>query len=188
MTEITLRKANAIQAAINDTLKAIQINTTVQINEFQDPQALISEARLLLFKNHTRQLALLDALYAIRSLVGVANATSGIGTKLAKSAQIDKLITQLTAISSGVVQLSGSELIGKLDKLKTGVTESWNRADDCITTGLLVADEITNFKNAMLTYKKQKQLLNDLILESNIKQTIKLPDDVVQTLTDEQIL
>jgi hypothetical protein len=188
MTEITLRKANAIQAAINDTLKAIQINTAVQINEFQDPQALISDARLLLFKNHTRQIALLDALYAIRSLVGVENATSGIGAKLAKAAQIDKLIAQLTTISAGAVQLSGSEIIGKLEKLKTGVTESWNRADDSITTGLLVADEITNFKNAILTYKKQKQLLNDLILESNIKQTIKLPDDVVQTLTDEQLL
>ena len=41
---ISLRKASAIQNAINDTVKGIQFNVQVKLNEFQDAEAEISRA------------------------------------------------------------------------------------------------------------------------------------------------
>jgi hypothetical protein len=41
---ITLRKANAVQNSINDTIKGIKVDFTVELNEFQDVEAAITKA------------------------------------------------------------------------------------------------------------------------------------------------
>jgi tmRNA-binding protein len=92
---ISLRKANAIQASINDAIRSIKITTRVEINEFQDAKTEMVTANNTLFANDVRRQKLLLSLYNIRSLVGTANVQSGIDTKLATAAFIDKRISQL---------------------------------------------------------------------------------------------
>ena len=41
---ITLRKANAVQNSINDTVKGIKIDFTVELNEFQNVEDAITKA------------------------------------------------------------------------------------------------------------------------------------------------
>jgi hypothetical protein len=69
---ISLRKANAVQTAINDALKSIKIDLVVSINEFQSVEAELTRANAELFANDARRQKLLLALYNIRSLVGTA--------------------------------------------------------------------------------------------------------------------
>ena len=38
---ITLRKANAVQNSINDTVKGIKMEFNIELNEFQDVEAAI---------------------------------------------------------------------------------------------------------------------------------------------------
>ena len=42
--KVSLRKANAIQTNINDLLKAINVKTSVEISEFQEPTVVLQSA------------------------------------------------------------------------------------------------------------------------------------------------
>ena len=75
---ITLRKANAIQHSINEAIKKIEVALTVEINEFQTVEEVITKANSLLVENDTRRQKLTMALYNIRALLGTANTSSGI--------------------------------------------------------------------------------------------------------------
>ena len=52
---ITLRKANAVQNSINDTIKGIKVDFTVELNEFQDVEAAITKANSDLVANDGRR-------------------------------------------------------------------------------------------------------------------------------------
>ncbi len=188
---ITLRKANAVQNSINDTLKGIKIDINVELNEFQDIEIAIGKANAQLFVNDTRRQRLTMALYNIRALVGAANAQSGIDTNLAKAAFVDKRIGQLEQLSQAA-EITDLEVIkGKLEKIKNLKDEARSRIygyGDTVTTSVLSKDQIDQIKTEILNLKKQKQKLNDEILELNIKTEIPLSDDTVATLQAESLL
>ncbi len=64
---ISLRKANAVQAGINDAIKGIKIETTLELNEFQDVVAELKKANDALFTNDSRRQRLLLALFRTSS-------------------------------------------------------------------------------------------------------------------------
>lgn len=186
---ITLRKANAIQASINDAMKAIKIDTTVNLNEFQDPATELKKANDALFANDARRQKLLLALYNIRGLVGTANAASGIDLSLAKAAFIDKRIGQLEGIASQEAMTDLAVITGKLDKVKNDKSERRLYGySDTVSTSVLSQEQIDQVKAEVKNLKKQKQKLNDEILELNIKTEIPLGDDVVATLQAEGLI
>lgn len=188
---ITLRKANVVQNSINDTIKNIKIDLTVEINEFQNVEETISKINNQLIANDGRRQQLTMALYNIRALVGTANAASGIDTALAKAAFIDKRIVQLEQLSSSV-EITDLEVIkGKLEKIRTDKVDSRSRVygyNDTVSTGILSKDQIHQAKTEILNLKKQKQKLNDQVLELNIKTEIPLSDDVVTLLQAEGLI
>jgi uncharacterized protein YdcH (DUF465 family) len=189
---ITLRKANAVQNSINETVKNIRVELTVEINEFQNVEDTLSKANNELIANDGRRQNLTMALYNIRALVGTANAASGIDTALAKAAFIDKRIGQLEQLSGGTEITSLEVIKGKLEKIKNDKGENTRRSiygySDTVSTGILSKEQIAQAKTEILNLKKQKQKLNDEILELNIKTEIPLGDDTVATLTAEGLL
>ncbi len=188
---ITLRKANAIQTSINDAVKNIKVDLSVEINEFQNIEETLAKANNTLIENDARRQKLTMALYNIRALVGTANTASGIDTALAKAAFIDKRIGQLDQLA-GANEITSLEVIkGKIEKIKNLKDEARSRIygyGDTVTTSVLSKDQIAQAKAEILNLKKQKQKLNDEILELNIKTEIPLADDVVQTLQAEGLL
>jgi uncharacterized protein YdcH (DUF465 family) len=60
--------------------------------------------------------------------------------------------------------------------------------DDTVTTTVISADQLAQIKAEILNLKKQKQKLNDEVLELNIKTEIPLSDDVVATLQAEGLI
>ncbi len=182
---ITLRKANAIQNSINEVLKSIKIDLNVELNEFQNIEDAIKKANSVLFGNDNRRHKLTMALYNIRALVGTANAQSGIDTALAKAAFVDKRIAQLEQLT-GADEITSLDVIkGKIEKIKNDKGEGRSRLygySDTVTTSVLSQEQINQFKAEVLNLKKQKQKINDEILELNIKTEIPLSDDVVQVL------
>jgi uncharacterized protein YdcH (DUF465 family) len=189
--EITLRKANAVQNSINEAIRSIKIETSIELNEFQNVTAELQAANNLLLSNDTRRQKLLLALYNIRGLVGTANANSGIDLALAKAAFIDKRIAQLNEIAEAKAVTSITVLTGKLDKIRNRKEESraslYGR-DDTVSTGIVGAEQIEQAKTEINNLKKQKQKLNDEVLELNIKTEIPISEDVVATLTAEGLL
>lgn len=188
---ISLRKANAIQLAINDAIKGIQTVTSVELNEFQDVEQELQRANTALFQADARRQKLLITLYNIRGLVGAANAQNGIDLNLAKAAFIDKRIAQIEAIAGQEAMVSLDVLKGKLEKIRSRPADSratiYGR-DDTVTTSVITQEQINQAKAEILSLRKQKQKLNDEILELNIKTEIPLSDEIVQTLQAEGLI
>ena len=188
---ISLRKANAIQSLINEAIRGIKIDTSIEINEFQNAQEELQQANDLLIVNDARRQKLLLALYNIRGLVGTANSNAGIDLALAKAAFIDKRITQLTELSTLSPVSDLAVITGKLDKIRNRKEDSraslYGR-DDTVSTSVVSKAQIDQAKAEIQNLKKQKQKINDEVLELNIKTEIPLSDDVVATLTAEGLI
>jgi hypothetical protein len=187
---ITLRKANAIQNSITETIRGIEIKTTIDLNEFQDPTVELQAANNLLFANDTRRQRLLLALYNIRGLVGAANAQSGIDTKLATAAFVDKRVTQLEELAAVKSVTDLAVINGKLEKIRNRKDESRSiyGRDETVSTSVVGAEQLTQIRAEIKNLKKQKQKINDEVLELNIKTEIPLSEEIVKTLSDEGLL
>jgi len=189
---ITLRKASAIQNSINDAVKSIKVELTVELNEFVNVESALAKANGDLVANDGRRQRLTMALYNIRALVGTANAQSGIDTNLAKAAFIDKRIGQLEQLASATEITDLDVIKGKLEKIKNDKGETSRRSiygySDTVSTSVLSKAQIDQAKAEILNLKKQKQKLNDEILELNIKTEIPISEDVVATLQAEGLI
>ena len=189
---ITLRKANALQNSIQDAVKNIKVDLNVEINEFQKVEDVLAKANAELVENDGRRQKLTMALYNIRALIGQANAASGISTSLAKAAFIDKRIAQLEQLAGATAMTDLEVIKGKLDKIKNDKGENSRRSlygyNDTVSTSVLSKEQIAQAKDEVLNLKKQKQKLNDEILEFNVKTEIPLSDETVATLQAEKLL
>jgi predicted nucleic acid-binding Zn-ribbon protein len=187
--DVSLRKANSLQQEIQDTIKKIEAENTITINEFQDPVAELHRANEAFFKADSRKQKLLLALYNIRGLVGTANAQSGINMSLAKAAFMDKRITQLESLTGAKPHLDIGVITGRIEKLRNRKEDSgYFGREEGVVTSIFSQDQIDQAKGEVRNLKKQKQKINDEVLELNIKTEIPLSEDTVITLKAEGIL
>lgn len=191
-TKITLRKANALQKVILDAIHSVEIKTHISINEFQDPAKAIGDAGAALLAADVRRSDLLMALYTIRTLVGAANHTSGIGMRLSHGAYLDKRIAQLEPFVNKNAEVSDlTVLVGKLDKIRNRPADA--RASlyghhDEVDSGVLSAEQINGIRNVISDLKKQKQTVNDEVLELNVRTEVELTPEVEVVLQRERLI
>lgn len=188
--KVSLRKANSIQNNINDLLKNISIKPVVEISEFQDPVAILQAANDAVMAADVRRADLLMALYSIRATMGVANFNSGIGNRLSHLAYIDKRLSQLDTLTSESAQLKDLNVItGQLDKIRNRREEHRLYGyENNVSSGVLQAQQVEAIRGIIRELKKQKQSLNDEVLELNVRTEIDLTDDVEAILVKEGIL
>lgn len=186
--KISLRKANALQLAINETLKSLSFESTVSINEFQDPDAMLSTALERFTVNIARREKLLDTLYRIRKSVSSVNDSLGIDNLLADVARQEKDIVFYSTHAKAAVALPLKELNGKLEKIKNQPADRAYYAEKEVMSSIFSATNIEGCKQIVTAAKKQKQQIQDELLELNISTKITLSDEDVKTLTDENIL
>jgi len=187
--KLTLRKANALQNAIQEHTKTIEVNTSISLNEFQDPVKELACAREGVVANDARRNKLTKALFAIRAKVGRANTESGVADLLADAAYIDKRLGQLKGLTEGKVAEAEEVVAGKLQKLREGEAKSRIYGyNDTVDTGVLTADQIEGYKAEMRNLKKEKQSINDKVLELNVRTEIELDADTVAVLQAEQLV
>lgn len=188
---ITLRKANALQNSINDLIKSIKVSLTVELNEFQEVPVELEKANKAMVAADQRRQTLLLALYNIRGLVAQGNSSSGIDLALTKAAFIDRRITQLEELANAGEIMNMAVLLGKIEKIKNLKDEARSRIygyGDTVSTSVLNKEQIDQAKAEVLNLRKQKQKLNDEVLELNIKTEIPLTEDVVALLQKEGLL
>lgn len=187
--QISLRKAKALQTSINDAIKGINVNTTVTINEFQEAEAVLAAGLARLGANIERRTKLNTALYEMREAVGALNATSGVSDRLTSIAYIEKTIQFYATLATAEERIDPVVLAGKLAKIYNTVDDGrgYGRATD-VQTSVLDAEMVKSFQTAIAVAKKEKQKLQDQVLELNIQAKITLSDVTVATLTAENIL
>lgn len=191
--KITLRKASALQTAIQEAVKNIDVTVKVELNEFENAHTALTLANSKLVAADQRRTALTKVLYVVRAQVGTANAECGINERLAKAAYVDKRIGQLTAlVGAEALQDSMTVIEGKLEKLKVPESANSRRSlygySDTVGTGVLTRAQVDAFKAEQLALKKDKQKLNDEVLELNVRTEIALSDETVAVLTSEGLI
>jgi hypothetical protein len=189
---ISLRKANALQNSINDTVKGLQFETTVKINEFQEAEQEIVKAASALCENLTRRDALVDTLYEIRKSVSGANTQVGIDSRLADVAHLEKQIQFYNGLAGNKVRESEKVVAGRLDKIRNDKSESSRRSiygySDTVDTSVLLKEDLDAFRKTVAKAKKAKQKLQDEILELNVQTVIQLSDKAVTMLQAEGLI
>jgi hypothetical protein len=188
--KLTLRKSNALQNSIQEALRSVKVETSTTISEFENLEQKIERSNTELLTADAKRSDLLKVQYMIRGLVGSANAVSGIDAKLTQAAYIDKRIGQLTELASSKKVTDIAILNGKLEKLRNRKEESSRiyGFENELSTGVLNQDQIDQISDMIKDLKKQKQKLNDEILELNVRTEIELDDDAVKILQGEKLV
>lgn len=186
--KISLRKANAIQAAIVDAIAGLDLSTDVSINEFERPTDKIDTARERFLKNLERRDALQEALYEIRQSVSTANAASGISSLLADLASIDKDISLYAKLAKIRPALPMEVILGKIGKIKSRAdgehASVYGYGEAEVQTSLFGEVAINNFKAKLNMLKVGKSKLQDQLLERNVYTEIEISADAKETLSD----
>jgi hypothetical protein len=186
--KLTLRKANAIQAAINEAIKGLDLGTSVTLNEFEGVEDQISAVRDRFWTHAATRNKLTMALYEIRAKVAQANAESGINDHLANVAYLEKQIGYNTMLAGKGVQTALRVLNGQVKKNAEVKEDIYGRSSRDVTTSIFTEEEIKDFRHNAAEFKRQKQRIQDLLLELNVQTEIELSADTVESLTLTNIL
>lgn len=190
--KINLRRAAALQNVLHETIKGIEVEPNIDVNEWQEPAEILQTANAQLFVNDSRRNDLLMSIYTIRSLVATQNAMSGVSSKLSHMAYIDKRIAQLTDLVGNAIKLESLDVIkGRLDKIRNRPADSraslYHRDED-VRVCVLTQEQIDNIKSVIKELKKQKTNLNDEVLELNVRTEIELTPEVDAILSREGLI
>jgi hypothetical protein len=189
--KITLRKANALQIAIGEAVKNINVDTDVKINEFQNGEVEILCVAAEFQENLARRTQLIDAMYAIRKAVSTANAAAGVDVKLADVARLEKQVQFYNGLASKKVREDAVVVAGQLNKLRESKDDSRRSIYGYATTvdtSVLTAEDIRGFRSEAAEAKKAKQKLQDELLEINVRTEIVLSTEMVAVLQSEGLL
>ena len=187
--KMTLRKANAAQKRLKDLLKSFELDTSVSINEFEESDKLIAEARESLDIQIRLRHELLDALYGIRKLVADANQKVGVNDLLADVAKLDEEIRMYTLLGNLAPKMGDKVIEGKIAKLRHSEAERFSyRHDDEFSTTLLDKSEVEDHARTAARLRSEKQKLQDRLLELNFKTEISLDAALVANLEGWNVL
>lgn len=190
--KITLRKASVVQNSINETIKGIEFDAQVKLNEFQDAEQEIARAGAEFCKNLDRRDSLLTALYEIRDAVGTANASAGIDSRLTNVAFLEKQIQFYSGLVGNKVRESHKVIEGRLDKIRNDKSEGRRASiygyNDTVDTSIFTREDLDGFRRRVAQSKKAKQGLQDELLELNVQTQVELSETTVKTLQAEGLL
>ena len=186
--QVSLRKANALQVAINEALKGLEFKSDVSVNEFQKPAQEIELAKRKFDLNVQRRGNLTSALYNIRTAVSSANASNKIDNLLADLARLEKDIVFYTPLAKASVRTDLKVIDGKLLKIANREGESYSFHSSEVSTSIFTDSDLEAFRSNLSLAQKKKQKLQDELLELNVRTTIELATSTVEVLKSEDII
>jgi hypothetical protein len=189
---ITLRKAAALQLTLNEVARKITLTDTVSISQYQDHQVVLDAAVSDLRASVSRRLGINNAVYEIRKLVSDANHRAGIDALLCDLARVTQGIGIYEGLVAHGVQEEDAVIAGKLNKLRSAPADSrsalYGMNTESVDVHVTPRETHDNFRAQLATLKREKQRLQDRLLELNVSTTINLPKEVVAILETEQLV
>lgn len=187
--QINLKKSAALQVAINDAVRDLDLSTQMSVSIFSkdvatDINAGINRLNDALLKRKR----LKDALFVIRDLTGAANTHSGVDQLLSATARVKSEIDMLSMLANSEAREPLDIIRAKIDRIKSEAPATDRRfatvQRDDLTVSLLSADKIETYKAQLLAMRRKAQTLKDDLLEKNIATKITLPDETVEVLKE----
>jgi hypothetical protein len=128
------------------------------------------------------------ALYEIRAKVARANAESGINDHLANVAYLEKQISHNTMLASKGAQTALRVLNGQVKKLSEVKEDGYGYSRRDVVTSIFTEEEVEDFKRTAADFKREKQRIQDLLLELNVQTEIQLDEETARFLEKADIL
>lgn len=185
--QVSLRKANALQVAINEALKGLEFKADIAINEFQNPAQELDNALAKFNTNVTRRWNLIAALYDIRTKVSEANSKNNIDGLLADLARLEKDLVFFAQFAKASTRTDLTVIQGKLEKIANRTEDSYYAKAE-VETSIFTDEDINTYRTYLSEFKKKKQALQDTLLEVNVRTTIELSTGTVEVLKIEDII
>jgi len=188
--KLTLRKANALQLLINESISATSISTQVSVGKYDDPIAAVIHAGEIFLASFAKNETLLSVLYSIRQKVADAGHAAGISKILSEIAHIDKLSAILKPLAATSSFAPTEEVLREAhaDLKKEQPANAYGSRRDAFTTGAIPQGWIPGFVKQVSDLRKKKQSLSDKLLELNIKHEIELSASEEETLKKYDII
>lgn len=186
--KVSLRKANAVQAAINEMVKGLDLSTTVTLNEFEEVQEQINAVRNRFWANAETRQQLNLALWEIRAKVATANANAGINDMLANVAYLEKKISYYGMLASKGPQTAMRVLNGQVKKNAEAKDDAYGYSRRDVVTSIFTEEEVEGFRRMAADGKREKQRLQDTLLELNVQTEIEINEDTARFLERVDIL
>jgi vacuolar-type H+-ATPase subunit F/Vma7 len=182
--QVTLRKGAALSAALIEQARKLPLTklVTLSIHQKETPQDTIASAQTRLTENVVEAGRLFDAAYALRAVIGAANAANGIDDLLAEKAALDareKLVTGVLGggknIDYDYEQGTDAEIAAaQLESLKARQTAD-RYAGDTVAVKILSADIAKNLEEELANLRRRKVEIADLLLTKNMTTTVEVP-------------
>jgi hypothetical protein len=187
--KLNLRKSSALQESLKQFITQNMPTSDVRINQYEDVNSQLQKAETLFTEQTNSFFLFSDILYEIRKKVSTANQISGINDILTNVALIDKKIQFLSRLINSGEMISSEVLTGKLEKLKTRDESSYySDSNDNVITSIISSEKMLEFTETLKFLKKEKQSLQDKLLELNISNYIELSDEIVSILQKESLI
>jgi len=189
--KMTLRKVNALQLEIAEKHKLIQLDLIAELSEFDNKDETIAAKQAKYLVDLERKIKLNDILYKLRKQVSVANHVSGVNDVLNEMARIEKTIGVYSTVANSQPMVADHILTARLDKIRNRSSEvvaQYYGRDETISTYVVTNEELDKYKMLVAKLKKQKQALQDQLLELNVRNEIVIDSDTVAVLESEQLL
>lgn len=189
---ITLRKAASLQLALQEAARKIALKDQISISQYQDHSAVLEQAVNDLRANVARKLGINTAVYEIRKLVSQANSRAGIDTRLGELASVTQSISILESLVAHGVREEDVVIAGKLNKLRSAPVDSrsslYGMSSESVEAYVMPKEDHENYRALLAGLKRDKQRLQDQLLELNVSTTINLPKEVVDVLETERLV
>jgi hypothetical protein len=186
--KLTLRKANAVQNSINEMLKTLDLDYNVTLNEFEEVKEQIQAKRDRFWTHAATRNKLVMALYEIRAKVAQANADAGINDMLANVAYLEKQISHNNMLAGKGAQTALKVLNGQVRKNAEAKDDGYGYSRRDVVTSIFTEEEIEDFKRSAAGFKREKQKLQDELLELNVQTEIALDEETALFLEKADIL
>ncbi len=201
--QVTLKKAAELSRAALAAAKAIEPKSTVTISAYSttEVEAVVEEGRSAFNAALARSLALVNAGFEIRALIGNINAAVGVDALLTKVASIDETIARITAASGVTADKYSGEtgtdsddmeaLKRRVEQSRRDITDAENRrygSRDEIKIVVLGTAQKQELVDEIGKLKRLRAAHKDELTAINFGTKIDLPGSVVDTLRAEKLI
>jgi hypothetical protein len=107
---------------------------------------------------------------------------------LTNVAYLEKQISHNTMLAGKGAQTALRVLNGQVKKLSEVKEDGYGYRHNAVTTSIFAEEEIENFKHNSAEFKREKQRIQDLLLELNVQTEISLIEETADFLKKADIL
>ena len=191
--KITLRKASALQAAVSNLIGEIYARPVVSVDDESVLAEDVAQAKEDYGTNLRRLRSLIEVKYSLRKAIGDLNLSSGVTSLLTQEREIAELMGELDNV---VERTNGrcftvEQMQAKFDKHNQRVAlsgSSYMGRSITVETDLISKEEVAELRKEILSLKRQRQTVNDRVLEINVSTYVTLTDAEEKILMDEGLI